>query len=140
VYKRQLQCSAQNVSDVLNSSIVVKEVKRLQEMRDGDAVDMTARIAELAPVAVEVLEDSMEKEHDAKIRLIAAKDVLDRSGYTPAKRVEMKGVIGHVTVEDIAEITRRAQLAHNVVDDTDETSVEVVEEVTDEVQDGETTQ
>lgn len=49
--------------------------------------DTRASISELAPMAVGALKDALHDE-DMKVRVVAAKDVLDRSGHRPSDVVE----------------------------------------------------
>lgn len=105
------------VSYTLNSPIVRRQMDFMRAARDGESIDVGKRISELAQRAVEVvgelLDDSL-----PNIRLSSAKDILDRAGYSPIKRIQAEVHSTHFTSDEIASIKQRAREIGLVVDVT----------------------
>ncbi len=96
------------VSYTLNSPIVKRQLAIMRGARDAEAVDVAARIKELAPKAVDILENLMESEN-AGMQYKAAIGILDRAGHAPVQRLQANITHGHFTPEEIAEIKKRAK-------------------------------
>lgn len=105
---KMLGISPVTVTNVQNSPICQEQLSKLRGKRDETATDMSVAIRELAPKAVEKLFDSMQCGLP-NIELAAAKDVLDRAGYTPVTRVRTENYNLHFTAGEIAEIKERAR-------------------------------
>jgi hypothetical protein len=105
---RMLGVSTVTVTNVQNSPICADHLQGLRDKRDDSAVEMTAAIKELAPLAVAKLEEVMQCGLP-NIELSAAKDILDRAGYTPITRVRTENYNLHFTAEEIAGIKQRAK-------------------------------
>ncbi len=104
---RIMGVSPVTVTNVQNSPICRDRLNALREKRDANAMDMTNAIRELAPLAVRKLEDTMSCGLP-NVELAAAKDVLDRAGYTPVTRVRTENYNLHFTPDELAEIKKRA--------------------------------
>ncbi len=112
---RHLGISEVTVSTTLNSEIVKRKMAVLQGARDMDAVSIAKRIQELAPKAVDVLNDLLDSQVEA-IQLRSAVDVLDRAGHGAVKK-ELS-LTGHLSKDDIDQIKNRAKevgLVHSLV-------------------------
>lgn len=103
----RLQITPQTVSNTLNSRIVRDKLDIMRAQRDAVTVDVATAIADLAPKAVAAIGAMIEKEgiSDA-VRLNAAKDVLDRSGFKPREKHEH--VHAHMSAEEIEALKKRA--------------------------------
>lgn len=95
------------VSYTLNSAIVQRQLDIMRAARDVDAIQVSKRIHELAPEAVEALGDLLDSEVP-QIRLGAAKDVLDRAGHAAVKTLRTENLHAHFTKEEIDDIKKRA--------------------------------
>ena len=102
------------VSLVKNSPLVKDHIASLQEKADEEAINISARIKELAPKALQVLEDIVVRGQlsgeavPARIRGQHAENLLDRAGHAAPKEVRSLNLHGHYTSEDIEKIKQRA--------------------------------
>lgn len=103
-----LSISPVTVSYVLNSPIVERQMNQLKAVRDLEAIDISNEIKELAPKAIQVLEDLMDNELP-NIKLKAATDILDRAGYAAVKTLRTENLHAHFSSEEIADIRQRAR-------------------------------
>jgi len=120
--------SPQMVSLVRNSTIVREHVEKLQAGRDSSAVSIAGSLRRLSPEALGVVHDLMiDPEVSSAVRLSAAKDLLDRAGHAPVRKISVG--VGTLTQDRIEELKRRAraQLEAEVID------VKVDEETFEEV-------
>lgn len=88
-----LEITPQMVSIVQNSDIYRAEFSKMQQQANEKTVesvaDIQARIEKLAGKSLTVLEEILEDAMaDNKIKADVAFDILDRSGYKPAQKVE----------------------------------------------------
>lgn len=105
---RMLDITPAMVSYTANSTACRQQISVMQGARDADAIDLGKRIKELAPKALEVL-DSLMDDAPQNVKLSAAKDILDRAGYTPVTRVRTENFNVHFTKDEILEIKNRAK-------------------------------
>ena len=105
---KTLGVSTVTVTNVKNSPVCQDLLRGMREERDKSATDMSIAIRELAPQAVAKLEEVMQCGLP-NIELSAAKDILDRAGYTPIARVRTENYNLHFTTEEIAGIKQRAR-------------------------------
>ena len=94
------------VSTITNSTLGREALTVMRGTLDKGIIDISQAIHELAPKAVEVLEELLEAENE-KVRLTAAMDVLDRAGHAAQKNINLS-VTHKVTQEDIEAIKQRA--------------------------------
>lgn len=105
---RELGLTEVMVSYTLNSPVVKRQLDVMQAARDVDAIDVAKRIQEVAPRALEVLEELLEEGNDA-IKLRTATDLLDRAGHAAIKTVRTQSLSVHLNKDDIEEIKQRAR-------------------------------
>jgi len=97
------------VSQVLNEPLTKAYMDNLTERVEDDVLDIRQALTDLAPKAVSALENCL-KSADDKLRLAAAKDVLDRTGYKPTEtRLNING--GIFSPERQAELQKRMDAA-----------------------------
>lgn len=88
------------------SPIVRRELEIMQAARDVDAVNVSKRIQEMCPAALDRLEELLDSQVES-IKLRAAQDVLDRGGYAGVQKVQACHAI--ITRKDLEEIKNRAK-------------------------------
>lgn len=105
-----LDVSRAMVSYVKNSKIVKEKLAMMRDARDAETVDLSKRIRNEAPKALELLNKIIEGDIDAPVTVRAreANNWLDRAGYGAVKNVRTENLHGHFTTKDIEEIKRRA--------------------------------
>ena len=115
---RELQLTLVQVNNIKNSPLVQKQLATLQSVRDTSAIDVSKRIKEIAPKAVELLERIIEGSEAAPISLRArcAMDNLDRSGHPRQTNIRSENLHALLTVDDIASVKQRALERRQLVD------------------------
>lgn len=113
-----LNCSPQLVSNVANSPIVKEKLELMRAVRDGQIIDLSAEIKNLAPLAVLRLKEALEKgtvlgkEVSASGILKEANNAIDREIGKAAQTINTKNIHAHLSIEDLDKIKERAaQLA-----------------------------
>lgn len=104
----ELNVSEAMVSYTLNSPIVKRQIDNMRAARDMDSIDVGKRIRELAVKAVEVMGELID-DPLPNIQLGAAKDILDRAGYSPIRTLRTENTSVHFTAEEILSIKQRAK-------------------------------
>ncbi len=102
-------CTPQTVSNVRNSPLGKAEIARLAAERDVDAISISQRIEEFAPVALTLIEQIVRGEvPEASIALRAklASTHLARAGYGEVHKVQ--ALHAHLTRDEIEAIKERA--------------------------------
>lgn len=97
------------VSYTRNSKVVRKQLDLMNAARDAETIDVSRRIRENGPAALELLEDIIEdhgETHGIALAARTAESMLDRGGYEAPKRIE--GVVAHFTGEEIEELKKQA--------------------------------
>ena len=116
---KQLNITEASVSNCLNSAVVKEHLHVMRLARDASSIDVAKQIQEMAPKALQLLDDVLEGSKDASLgqQISVATDVLDRAGYAPPKVI--KGEFAHaiLTKEDIEDIKRGARTEKVLVGD-----------------------
>jgi len=91
-------CEALGMSDsrmsiIVNSPLFKLELSRLEKERDQGVSDVTTQLKHLAPIALEQVERTMYKAAGTRLGFDAARDILDRAGYSPVNKVAVAGRI-----------------------------------------------
>ena len=124
---KQLGITNVAVCYTINSELGQQKLKVLQDQASADTIDIIKEFANLAPVAVEVLEevltDPTAKNAD---RLSAADKILNGAGFARKQSVEIN--VHHVTDEEIQaaklEARRKGRLAGLLVEEAEVISIE----------------
>ena len=106
----ELGIHQQTVSITRNSDLAKKHVEVLRGAMDSDTIDLGIRIRDIAPKALDYLENIIKGEvKDASIGLRAheSNKMLDRAGYAPVKK--FMGLHGYLSADDIERIKQRAR-------------------------------
>ena len=105
-----LNISEATVSYTKNSKLAQDELNVLKAARDASSVDVAMQIKEIAPRALEVLEEVIEGD-DSSLSLKAkvATDLLDRAGHSAPKKMIGAMMHEHFTKDDIIKIKERAK-------------------------------
>lgn len=96
------------VSYTLRSPIVRRQLDQMNASRNLDALDVAQEIKNLAPKAVQILEEMMDSELP-NIKLKAATDILDRAGHAAVKTLRTENIHAHFSTDEIADIKKRAK-------------------------------
>lgn len=99
-------CDYQMVRYTLDSRLGRERVDYLRGQLDGKALDLASEMMHLAPAALDVLEQVMFKSSDERLKLQAAKEILDRAGHGAVQR--HKAEVRIIGDREVAEINRRA--------------------------------
>jgi len=119
-----LNITPQMVGYTLRSPLAIRQLDCLKAERDLDAIDVAKEIKNLAPKAVQVLEELLD-DSLPNIKLAAAKDVLDRAGHAAVKVI--KADVGHhFSADEIAEIRNNARSIGLMIDAEYEVTKEAV--------------
>jgi hypothetical protein len=120
-----LGCTPQTVSNVRNSALAQAKIAELVAARDQDSIDVAKRIAELAPLAVDVmkmnmqaaLNDDIDSLDVRKLGQVAAAGILD---HAIPKKVQGTILHGHMSLSRIEEIKKRALIVETEIEDSPE--------------------
>ncbi|MFC1890850.1 hypothetical protein ACFLZT_00485 [Thermodesulfobacteriota bacterium] len=118
---RILKLNKSTVSRYVRDPLVLKEVKRLQEIADVNATacvpGIPEKIKEGAHKGTEILQEILDDERDdpemLKLKSNVALEFLSRAGYSAIKQVNVQqsSLSAHLTREDIDKIKLRAKSA-----------------------------
>lgn len=98
----RLNCTPATVSIVRNSGLGKQQAAIFKAVADQHALDTARRIRELAPDAIEAIQEIMNNEDTpANVRLNAARDILDRSGFAAPKQVNVSSTNINLTGDDL---------------------------------------
>lgn len=111
----ELGITPQTVSYIRNSEIVQAKLGVMHAAADHETISVAARIKELAPEALKIVETLVVdgkldgEKIPAKLRAHHAESLLDRAGYAPAREVRSMNLHGHYTKDDIEALKKRAR-------------------------------
>ena len=118
---QRLNITPQTVSNAANNPAVRSQVELLHANLDKQTIDVSRKIKELAPKAVEVMEEVMEQEGDISSRRLAAKDILEMAGHKAVAKIAVGHA--HLTREDIESIKANARASGLINKDVEEAIV-----------------
>jgi len=103
-----LNCTPEMVSTVRNSPTVKTHTEIMSAAADADTVDVAKRILEMAPAALDVLEDILADQYKASqaLKFKVAESILDRSGHSKIQKTQ--NLHAHLTGEQLQAIKARA--------------------------------
>lgn len=122
----KLNITPQTVSNAANNPVVKRQIALLRGAADKETIDISQKIKELAPKAVQVMEEVMDQEGDVSSRRLAAKDILEMSGHKAVSKIAVGHA--HLTIQDIEEIKANARSAGYIADGQDVEEANIVEE------------
>jgi len=107
---RDLGMNQGRLSIIVNSPLFKLELKRLEDARDADAIDVTNSLKELAPAALDTVEKIMYQSKSEQVKLKAAESILDRAGYGISVKTQVSGSVIHAyhnyTKEELVELVK----------------------------------
>ena len=112
---KELNISAQQVSNVRNSPVVQDKIAVLHATRDIATTEIKEEINALAPIAVQRLREALEegkvlgKELNPQTIVKVADSIIDRDQGRAVQRVDARNATVHFTREDIEDIKERAR-------------------------------
>ncbi len=108
----ELGISRHQVRYILASPLAVKLRQELQKQRDERTVDIAARIAEMCPDSLDVLNKTLKGEDDQAtlaMRVKVAESILDRAGYSKVINTRNLNIGTQLTADDIETLKQRAK-------------------------------
>jgi len=111
---RLLNCTPQTVSNVRNNPIVLRELEEMEKQRDTEAVTIGERIMKQVPLAVRVLEKSMEAaenadEEQTQIRGLGVRSATTILDHAHPKTTKTVGVQAFMSLDRIREIQEKVK-------------------------------
>lgn len=94
------------VSYTLSSPAVKEKLEVMRGAVDAATVDVATQIANLAPRAVAVMEELLESDR-FQWKYAAAKDILDRAGHGPVKKIDARVTTAVLDRETLEELKQR---------------------------------
>lgn len=133
---RLLNCTYQTVSNVRNNPIVLRELEEMEKQRDTEAITIGERIMKQVPLAVRVLEKSMQAAETAGddqtqlrgIGVRSATTILDHAHPKTTKTVGLQAFMSLDRIREIQEKVKQRKLHPEEVGEAE--VVTVVEEET----------
>lgn len=110
----EMEVSVSQVKYVLGSPLAQQFRQELQQMRDEKVADITARLAEMCPKALDIMQDTLSGEYEdatLPLRLRVAESVLDRAGYSKIVNTRNFNIGTSLSADDIAKLRDRAKAA-----------------------------
>ena len=104
-----LQCSKTNVSNTLNSPIVIEFMRELSAQRDQNFVKARKRLDEMLERAADVYEEALDGE-DLDLKVKVADRIFDRSGLAKVTKIDTAPERGLTEADAIAIKERHKQL------------------------------
>lgn len=98
---------------------VREKIRALRAVLDADAIDVAARMQELAPLALHKLESILVESNDDKEIRQTAFGLLDRAGFV----AKQHHVVEHLTKEELQEIKLAAVAAGAVIEEAEFTEI-----------------
>ena len=121
---RLLNCSNQNVHDVLQMPVVREQLAMLQENRNKKTITIMDTFKEQAGANVDVLIELRDDDNmDPRVRASIAQDMLDRAGYG---KVQMKQVT-HEHKGQISSLIQRVKERTRDFEEADDAEYDEIE-------------
>lgn len=101
--------STATVGNILRSNFGKSQAANLQAAANYDAVEVTKQMREMIPQALQVLGGILEDgDAPSSVRLRAAQDLLDRTGHSAVKKVDVHSTNLSLTPEQLESIKIKA--------------------------------
>lgn len=123
-----LGLSESRVSIVINSNLGRCQSAIMKSEADTSAIETARRIREVAPKALQVIEDILADDSvPSSVRLKAAQDALDRAGHGAVKKLDVRSTSVALSPDDLEDLKQAALArakASGLVVDTSADNVE----------------
>jgi len=107
---KDLSISKQTVSNTINSPLGKEILEALHQGADRSSEDIQARIKELAPEALDVVEGILTNEGEpSKLRSGLALKVLGLAGYVEPQKIQAQVGVGLISQDDISRMKASVQ-------------------------------
>lgn len=106
-----MDCSRHHVRYVVNSPMAMVMRRELEERKDEKACNVMARLAEVAPKALSVMEQALDGELEGvspALRIKVCEGILDRAGFGRVMKVSSQNLHATLSAEDIMRLRQRA--------------------------------
>jgi len=106
-----MDCGRHTVRYIINSPLGLQMRKDLQERRDDEVASVSERLAQMAPKALKLMEDTMDGKEDAAslpLRIKICESFLDRAGFSKITKSQNQNLNASLTAEDILDLQKRA--------------------------------
>lgn len=120
----QMDMPLSTVRNILADPLFKSHVASLDDASDEKVIDARKVLADGAVMAAQKVVELVNS-YDEKLGLSAARDVLDRTGYSPKQEYQHKHLHAHLSSEDIEALKSRAKQAGAVVSEDYEPALEV---------------
>ena len=118
-------CTEMTVANTLASGVARQQLENMRAMRDVQAVDIGARIHELAAEAIEVMgELLLSPSTRDNVRKDIAVDLLDRAGHSPVRRLETRSTITQGELDAVKQKALELGRLSGLVKDVEYTTVD----------------
>lgn len=105
-----LGIAPQTVYNVLGLPEAEVELERYQKLRERGFQEVQEQLAELAPIALDIIEQDMTDPTTPKsLRTKLANQILDRVGHNPIQKVSVQQLNATVTPEFLSAVKERAK-------------------------------
>lgn len=126
-----LGVTPQMVTYTLQSELVQRKLRLLRGARDAEALDVQGRVRELAPLALDELEQILINPNtENREKRMIAQDILDRAGHGAIQK--HADVSDKLTTEDLDDIKKLARENGMVVSNADIEDAEYTDVTVDE--------
>jgi len=116
---REMGMTTAAIQAIKSSPLIQQRLQVLQGARDLVAVDVSKRIKDLAPKAVDLLEriiEGTEEGATVSLRAKVAMDNLDRAGNPRQSYIKSENLHAFLSRDDIEEVKKRAEERRRLVD------------------------
>jgi len=108
----QVGCTAQTVSNVRNSPLAREEIAKLSGARDESAKELAQRVREIAPLAIDLLRETMSEAMtdgatDPKLLSQGVRGAIAVIDHAIPKQIKGEILHGHLTLGQINEMKQK---------------------------------
>ena len=106
-----MQCGRHSVRYIINSPLGIQMRQELQARRDEEVMSVSERLAQVAPKALKLMQDTMEGKEDGAslpLRIKICESFLDRAGYSKILKSQNTNINTALTADEILELQGRA--------------------------------
>lgn len=111
-------CSKQTVSNVRNHPLMRAELEKMMAAADAEAINVGKQIREIAPLAVEVMretmEDSLDEYADPKVRALGVRSAIATLDHAHPKQTRGTVLHGHLSLGQIQDLKNKVKVEQSV--------------------------